>query len=146
MLPVPDASSCTVAGWQAAAGVMLSTTIKSTVQGSESLAPSLAVSVTVVGPTPTSVPGAGLCPTVTGPQLSDVERLLGTLINAVNWVLSHPVSNMGSIAKSSTSPVAMLWLKDCVTSVVGTLRYSQTCVPLRKTRTCAPSPQLPSRS
>jgi len=59
-------------------GGVLSLTVKVVMQVLELLAASVAVTVIVVVPKPTSVPAAGFCDKVTGPQLSEAETPLST--------------------------------------------------------------------
>ncbi len=54
-------------------GGVTSTTVKMLTHEAKLPAPSVAVTVTECGPKPTSVPAAGDCDSVIGPQLSDAE-------------------------------------------------------------------------
>jgi hypothetical protein len=60
---------------QLTVGAVVSLTVKVTLQVLLFPAPSVEVTVTVCGPSPTIVPAAGLWVTVTAPQLSELTAL-----------------------------------------------------------------------
>ena len=69
---VPGKVLAVILAGQLIVGAVVSLTVKVVVQVELFPDPSVAVSVIVWGPCPTMVPGAGLCVTVTAPQLSAV--------------------------------------------------------------------------